>query len=117
MKLEAAENNKMKRIIVWLRNDLRLHDNYCLDWAVKLKAARKEVLPVFSFDPRFTTNRVERYGIQKCGAIRARFLHETVVNLRKNLEAIGSQLLVTTERPEDFLPKLIDANADNAIVF
>jgi len=62
LKLEAVDNNKMKRIIVWLRNDLRLHDNYCLDWAVKLKAARKEVLPVFSFDPRFTTNRAEKYG-------------------------------------------------------
>ncbi len=107
----------MKRIIVWLRNDLRLHDNYCLDWAVKLKAARKEVLPVFSFDPRFITNRVAKYDIQKCGAIRAKFLLETVANLRKNLESIGSHLLVTMEKPEDFLPKLIDPKADNALVY
>ena len=71
---EEEKNNNMKRIIVWFRNDLRLHDNYCLDYAIKLKAAKKEVLPVYSFDPRFMTDRAEKYQTQKCGLIRARFI-------------------------------------------
>lgn len=96
---------------------MRLHDNLCLDWAVKLKAQRKEVLPVFSFDSRFLTKRVEQFGTQKCGAIRAKFLKESVSNLRAKLESIGSHLLVTAEKPEVFLPKLIDPEALNTLVY
>jgi deoxyribodipyrimidine photolyase len=51
----------MKRIIVWLRNDLRLHDNYALDWAAKYQAKNKEVIPVYSFDPRFMSREVGKY--------------------------------------------------------
>jgi len=43
------------RIILWLRNDLRLHDNYALNWAIKFNkknATEKQILPVFCFDPR-----------------------------------------------------------------
>jgi deoxyribodipyrimidine photo-lyase len=83
-------NIKMKRIIVWLRNDLRLHDNYVLDWAAKYGGKTKEVLPVYSFDSRFMNTKVEKYGTFKCGAIRARFLHETVQNFREKLQGIGS---------------------------
>lgn len=51
----------MKRIIVWLRNDLRLHDNPVLDWASRYGGKTKEILPVYSFDPRFMTQRVDKY--------------------------------------------------------
>jgi len=40
------------RIILWLRNDLRLHDNYVINWAMKYQTQNKEILPVFCFDPR-----------------------------------------------------------------
>ena len=65
----AASTNKLNlkskditpdltRIIIWLRNDLRLHDNYALNWAMKydkndpdqMTDARKEVLIVYCFD-------------------------------------------------------------------
>ena len=51
----------MKRIIVWLRNDLRVHDNPVLDWAAKYGGKTKEILPVYCFDPRFMTRKVEKY--------------------------------------------------------
>lgn len=107
----------MNRVIVWLRNDLRLHDNVCLDLAVKLKAQRKEVLPVFSFDSRFLNKRVEQFGTQKCGAVRAKFLRESVANLRSKFESIGSHLLVTTDKPEEFIPRLIDPEAHNTVIY
>lgn len=107
----------MKRIILWLRNDLRLHDNPVLDWAVKNGGKNKEVLPVYSFDPRFMNFKVPKYDTLKCGPIRARFLRESVINMREKLEGIGSHLLVTTEKPEIFLPKLIRTDADNALVY
>jgi len=61
-KEEQKGNNKMNRIIVWLRNDLRVHDNPVLDWAVKYGGKSKEVLPVYSFDPRFFSHKTEKYG-------------------------------------------------------
>ncbi len=94
-KEEQKGNNKMNRIILWLRNDLRVHDNPVLDWAVKHGGKSKEVLPVYSFDPRFFSHKVEKYGTQKCGFIRARFIQESVLNLREKLQGLGSNLLVT----------------------
>jgi deoxyribodipyrimidine photo-lyase len=107
----------MKRIIVWLRNDLRVHDNPALDWAVRYGGKAKEILPVYSFDPRFMSHKVEKYGTQKCGLIRARFIRESVVNMREKLESLGSHLLVTTEKPEDFLPRLLRPDIDNTLVY
>ncbi len=77
----------MIRIIVWLRNDLRVLDNYALDWAMRYggKDTTKEILPVFSFDPRFYQTKVEQYQSLKCGLVRARFIRETVIYLRKKL--------------------------------
>jgi len=51
-------------------------DNYALDWASKFcdKQYLKEIIPVFSFDPRFYATNVEQYGSRKCGVLRARFI-------------------------------------------
>lgn len=51
----------MKRLILWFRNDLRLHDNPVLNYAVNAQAKQKEVVPVFCFDPRFFGRKVEKY--------------------------------------------------------
>ena len=63
---DEQSDQMIHRIIVWFRNDLRVHDNYLLRAAtntvtrsnLKNKASegnhvRTEVLPVFCFDPRF----------------------------------------------------------------
>jgi deoxyribodipyrimidine photolyase len=52
----------MKRIIVWIRNDLRIHDNPVLDWAAKNGGKTKEILPVYSFDSRFMQDKVAKWG-------------------------------------------------------
>jgi deoxyribodipyrimidine photolyase len=49
-------SSKLIRIILWLRNDLRMHDNAALYWAAKFtkkNTPNREILPVFSFDPRY----------------------------------------------------------------
>lgn len=42
------------RVLLWFRNDLRLHDNYTVDAAVqKIKSKQAaDVVPVYCFDPR-----------------------------------------------------------------
>ncbi|GHB85825.1 DASH family cryptochrome [Persicitalea jodogahamensis] len=91
----------MKRFIYWFRNDLRLHDNEGL-----LKATQKadEVLPVFVFDPRlFGKNSL---GFRKTGVYRARFIIESVADLRASLRKAGSDLLVRVGEPERVLAEL-----------
>ena len=116
---DIFENKEMiHRIIVWFRNDLRVHDNYILKTAMntversnlKNKAGgakvTTEILPVFCFDPRFY-DAMTPFGTKKCGFNRTRFMLESVANLRKNLQAVGSDLIVSHEPVETFIPKLV----------
>lgn len=98
----------MHRIILWMRNDLRLHDNPVLNWVTKQpKVGYKEVIPVYCYDPRFYDYQVKKYNIKKCGLIRTRFNIETVCEFRQSLESIGSCLFAAHAKPEDFLSDLI----------
>ena len=62
---EIKQDEIMKhRVIVWFRNDLRVHDNPVLAEAIKIVQARPqmtEVIPVFCFDPRFYTKAVPEF--------------------------------------------------------
>jgi len=90
-----------KTILVWFRNDLRIHDNEIL-----LEAARKadKILPVYCFDPHYF--RTNPSGNSKTGGLRARFLLESVADLRKNLQNIGGELLIRIGDPAEILPRL-----------
>lgn len=90
-----------KTILVWFRNDLRVNDNEIL-----LEATRKadKVLPVYIFDPYYFT--ASDAGLQKTGNFRAKFLVESVANLRQNLQVIGGHLLVRVGDPAELVPQL-----------
>jgi deoxyribodipyrimidine photo-lyase len=64
---------KSKKILVWFRNDLRLHDNEMLVEAI---AKSDSILPVYFFDPRYFGN--TRFQTAKTGLTRGRFLIESV---------------------------------------
>ncbi|CAN4091407.1 unnamed protein product [Withania somnifera] len=96
--------------IVWFRNDLRVHDNECLN------AAHNEsisVLPVYCFDPRDYGK--SSSGFDKTGPYRATFLIESVADLRKNLQARGSDLVVRIGKPETVLVELAKAVGAEAV--
>jgi deoxyribodipyrimidine photo-lyase len=90
-----------KTILVWFRNDLRVHDNEIL-----LEAVRKadKVLPVYCFDPFYFGNTPQ--GQAKTGNIRARFLLESVADLRANLRKLGGELVIRIGNPADLIPQL-----------
>jgi len=48
------------------------------------------------------------YETRKCGPHRLQFTIEGVLCLRKNLEAIGSSLLIAKEKPEEFIGRLME---------
>nr|XP_043611130.1 blue-light photoreceptor PHR2 [Erigeron canadensis] len=88
--------------VVWFRNDLRVFDNECLATA---NNESMSVLPVYVFDPRDYGK--SSSGFDKTGPYRASFLIESVENLRKNLEARGSGLVVRIGKPETVLAELV----------
>lgn len=91
-----------KKILVWFRNDLRLHDNEMLVEAI---AKSDEILPVYCFDPR--QFELTNYHSIKTGAKRAQFLIESVAALRQSLQSYGGDLLILKGRPEELLPALV----------
>lgn len=132
----AQQANQHSRIILWFRDDLRLHDNAIVHTAARrvssqqasevgavIKAKRSnpeprlrgdvaqcccpqqcyclQVIPVYCFDPRhFGTT---PYGSKKTGDYRAKFLLESIQDLKQNLQKIGSNLLIHMGSPEDAL--------------
>jgi len=95
-------------VVLWFRGtDLRVHDNAPVARAAQLVRAAgfagAEVLPVFCFDPRhFWT---QHFGRPKTGAFRAKFLRESVVCLRENLEGLGSASWCTMACPNWSCPR------------
>jgi len=90
-----------KTILVWFRNDLRIHDNEILLEAVR---RAEQIVPVYCFDPRYFE--LTQYGTRKTGALRAKFLLESVNALRESLKQLGGDLIVKFGKPEDILPEI-----------
>jgi deoxyribodipyrimidine photo-lyase len=90
-----------KTILVWFRNDLRIHDNEIL-----LEASQKAsiIVPVFCFDPRHFIQTV--YHTQKTGGFRTQFLLESVADLKSSLQKIGGDLLIKVGKPEEIIPQI-----------
>lgn len=91
-----------RRAIVWFRQDLRIHDNEALTNALRMA---DEVVPIYVFDPRVFEGRT-RFGFPKTGKFRARFILESVADLRRNLRELGGDLIVRTGLPEEIIPDL-----------
>ncbi|PST84368.1 DASH family cryptochrome [Pedobacter yulinensis] len=98
-----------KKILVWFRNDLRLHDNEIL---LEALAKSDEILPVYVFDPRHYS---QVNGFWKTGQIRAQFIIESVAALRRSLQALGGNLLVQSGRPEELIPALVSQYEINEV--
>jgi deoxyribodipyrimidine photo-lyase len=93
-----------RRVIVWFRQDLRLHDNEALTEAMK---RGDEIVPIYVFDERQFSN-TTRYGFQKTGKFRAKFIIESVEDLRRSFQERGIDLMVRVGKPEDIIPVLAE---------
>jgi len=98
-----------KKVIVWFRQDLRIHDNEALNHAL---AAGKEVIPVFIFDDRIFRAKT-RFGFPKTGPHRLKFTIEAVKDLRARLQSLGSNLVVRSGNTEEEIYNLCKTNKTN----
>ena len=93
---------KRDRVIVWFRQDLRLHDNEALTDALK---SANEVLPIYVFDERVFKGHT-RFGFHKTASHRAQFIIESVQDLRASLQKLGSDLIVRVGKPEEVIANI-----------
>jgi len=92
-----------RTILVWFRNDLRIHDNEILLRAIERS---HQIVPVYCFDPRHFAR--TRYGTRKTGVLRAAFLLENVLALQQTLRQLGGDLIVDYGYPEVLLPQIAE---------
>lgn len=96
--------------LLWYRNDLRLHDHEPLSLA-----AQSPILPLYCFDPRqFATT---SFGFAKTGNYRARFLLESVMDLRQSWQHLGGDLVIRCGKPEEIIPNLVQAYGVSSVYF
>ncbi|NBP68779.1 MAG: deoxyribodipyrimidine photo-lyase, partial [Cytophagia bacterium] len=83
--------------IVWLRRDLRLQDNAALYYALK---ENETVLPLFIFDSAILDK------LEDKADKRVAFIHQSLLQMQKELVALGSSLIVLHGNPVDIYKKL-----------
>lgn len=88
--------------LVWFRNDLRVQDNNVLNTAIQ---NHKSVIACYFFDPRHY--QLTDLGFKKTEKFRAKFLIETITNLKTNLKTLNIELFVFNESPETSFKKLV----------
>jgi len=96
----------MRTAIVWLRRELRVHDNPALTAAVR---EFDRVVPVFVLDERLIDGRFPSRS-------RAWFLFESLRELRESLRARGGDLLLRPGPPERALPALAAQTGAEAVL-
>ena len=88
--------------IVWFTTNLRVQDNTALYESLH---NHDRVVGVYCFDPRqFALN---AYGFKKTEVFRAKFLIESVINLRNRLEEFNIPLFIYHDTPENRIPDLV----------
>jgi deoxyribodipyrimidine photo-lyase len=92
----------MPSTLIWYRNDLRIHDHEALHETLQ---ANSTPIPLYCFDPRHFGE--TRFGFPKTGAFRAKFLRESVADLRQSLRSLGSDLVIRSGKPEEVIPEIV----------
>ena len=96
--------------LFWFRRDLRLKDNAGLYRAlIDAKEHGLQCQPVFIFDTDILT------ALNNPDDFRMSFLWQTVADLRKELQAVGSDLWVLHGKPQDIFAKLFAQHSVSAV--
>ena len=89
--------------LVWLNNNLRSQDNLVLKSALEQS---ERTIALFCIDPNLFE--VGHYGFKKMDVFRAKFLLETLTELKLELEQLNVTLLVYFDQSKTVIPKLVE---------
>jgi deoxyribodipyrimidine photo-lyase len=118
-----------KLLVYLLRRDLRMEDNPVLHAVTRLSDPASHFLPLYVFPaqqlevsgfiPKESTEkspypeaRSAVGGFWRCGPHRAKFLAESVWNLKQNLEEVGSGLEIRVGMIGEVITKLLEKLAE-----
>jgi deoxyribodipyrimidine photo-lyase len=104
------QKKQNKTALVWFRNDLRVHDNAVLQTAIN---ESQNIIALYCFDPR--QFQITNYGFKKTDKFRAKFLIESVSDLKLQLAKLNISLLMYIDKPEISIPNLIEKFSIDAI--
>ncbi|MFC4097719.1 DASH family cryptochrome [Euzebyella saccharophila] len=94
--------DQQKTSLVWFQNDLRTHDQISL---AKAMAKGNRVIGVYFFIP--SQFEISAFGFKKNEKFRAKFLLETVHQLKQNLAQLNISLLSFFDTPKKVFPHLV----------
>ncbi|NCT10788.1 MAG: DASH family cryptochrome [Flavobacteriia bacterium] len=98
--MQKKQNNTS---VIWFRNNLRTLDNTSLFKAIH---HHEKAIAVYFFDPKYFE--IDTFGFKKTEKFRAKFLIETITDLKRNLADLNITLLTYFKNPEDKLPKICE---------
>lgn len=102
----------MNNHLIWFRNDLRIHDNLVLHEACKNAT---KIVGIYCLDPRLFEK--DDFGFKKTEKFRAKFLLETLQELKENLKNLNISLLIFNQKPEVIIPKICKNHQINTVFF
>ena len=111
------------KTIVWMREDLRLEDNFALHYA----ARNGQILPIFIY-PDFCCDSQLKSGSSKTvgsknaisielGAASKWWLHHSLKSLQRAFSAHNVELILRRGNPEQILPQLVSEIEADAVVW
>lgn len=98
--------------LIWFRNDLRTQDHEGLS---KATDNHDRVIAVYFFDPRHYKEL--DIGFRKTGKFRAKFLIETIHQLRNNLQKMHIPFFVFQNKPEVKIAELVKEHQIDTVYF
>ncbi|NJB35997.1 DASH family cryptochrome [Croceivirga sp. JEA036] len=99
--MQQKQKQKSGTGLVWFRNDLRVTDQLSLVKACE----HTKTIAVYCLDPSLFKK--SSFGFTKMGKYRAKFLLESLVDLKAQLKALNIPLFVVLESPETYIPALV----------
>ena len=87
--------------LVWFGNDLRIQDNDVLNEAIQ---QNDQVIGVYCLNPALFEK--TNFGFRKLGVYRAKFLLETLRDLKENLAKQNISLLVYEQPSKEIIPEI-----------
>ena len=102
-------SSKKNTSIVWFRNNLRIEDNSALYYAVNQS---DRVIGYVNIDPN--NFKYTQYGFKKTEKYRAKFLLESITDLKQNLNNLNISLIIDyKEIKESFKPLILKYEVDS----
>ncbi|MFL2622554.1 MAG: DASH family cryptochrome [Candidatus Marisimplicoccus sp.] len=96
-------SKKKVNSLVWFRNNLRVSDNLSLSNCIKNS---DRVIGYINIDP--DNFKQTNYGFKKTEKFRAKFLLESITDLKKNLKKLNISLIIKNESFKSSINKVID---------